>query len=123
MYIVKDVYKIFVIEKNELRNLFRGIEGTRTIKYDQWLEADKKWGVDSSGQDPYLTGFHVLQNYKDAKEYLETKFRTEKLRVIVECKAKNLRHKPTNKKVRLADYLYVPSKNVNLNELRKKYVS
>lgn len=103
------VYKVFLLDKNNnLKNLFRGIEGTRIIEYDKPLKAKKVMSVDGSGQEPYLTGIHVLKNKKDAVEYLDN-FRTDKRRIIVECYAKGLRKKPTNKKVYLADFLYVPS--------------
>lgn len=107
----EEVYKIFVIEKEELRNLFRGIDGTRTIPFDSWLRAENKWSVDSSNQDPYLTGIHVLKEKDIAINYLKTNFRKERERVIVKCLAKDLRPKPTNSKVFLADWLYVPEES------------
>lgn len=105
------VYKVFLYEGNTLKNLFRGIEGTRTIKFDTWLKAEKKMGVDGSGQEPYLTGIHVLKNKQKAINYLDN-FRTEKNRVVIPCYAKGLRQKPTNKDVYLADYIFVPSENI-----------
>jgi len=104
------VFKVFLIENGKLKNLFKGINGTRTIKFNTWLEAEKKMSVDGSGQDPYLTGIHVLKDKKKAIEYLNN-FRTDKNRVIVKCKAKGLRQKPTNDNVYLADNLYVPRQN------------
>lgn len=105
---VNKVYKVFLYENDNLKNLFRGIEGSRNIEYDKWLKAKKVMSVDGSGQKPYLTGIHCLKNKKDAIEYLKN-FRTEKNRVVVECYASGLRKKPTNEKVSLADFIYVPS--------------
>ena len=108
---MEKVYKVFLLENGILKNLFRGIEGTRTIKFNTWLEAEKKMSVDGSGQQPYLTGIHVLKNKQKAIDYLEN-FRTDKSRIVIPCKAKGLRQKPTNEDVYLADYIYVPKENL-----------
>jgi len=114
---METVYKVFTIEKGIIKNLFKGLpqedsqRNTRTIKYDKWLHAEKKWSVDGSGQQEYLTGIHTLKSKEDAEDYLNN-FRTEKCRVVVECQAEGLRQKPTNEKVYLADKLRVPKENV-----------
>ena len=114
---MKTVYKVFCVEDNKLKNLFKGLpqeeskRNTRTIQPDVWLQAEKKWSVDGSGQEEYLTGIHCLLKREDAENYLDN-FRTDRNRVIVECKARGLRTKPTNDKVRLADELLVPKENL-----------
>lgn len=104
---MQNVYKIFLRKKDELRNLFKGIEGTRSIPTNEWLRAENKWARDGGGSRKYLTGIHVLKDREKAIEYLNN-FRTNKDRVVVPCKAKELRQKPTNNNVFLANWLLVP---------------
>lgn len=107
---MQKVYKIFVIENGELRNLFKSIEGSRTIEFDRWLKAENKMARDGGNSRKYLTGIHCVETLNDAIEYLDN-FYTDKNRLIVECLAEDLRTKPTNDKVKLADWLYVPKKS------------
>ena len=99
-------YKVFVVEDGCLKNLFKGIEGTRTIEFNTWLRAENKMSVDGSGQDPYLTGIHCLLDKDKAIDYLDN-FRTDKNRIVLEVKVDGIRQKPTNRNVYLADWLYV----------------
>ena len=108
---MKTVYKIMCIESGVLKNLFKGIEGSRTLPTNQWLRAENKWSVDGGGQKPYLTGIHCLLDKEKAVDYLDN-FRTDRNRVIIECHAKDLRQKPTNENVYLADWLYIPADNL-----------
>lgn len=103
---MQKAYKVFVIEEKSLKNLFRGIEGTRTIEFNTWLRAENKMSVDGSGQDPYLTGIHCLLDKEKAINYLDN-FRTDKNRIVLEVKVDGIRQKPTNDNVYLADWLYV----------------
>ena len=109
---MKTVYKVLCIEDGKIKNLFKGIEGSRTLPLDKWLEAENKWSVDGSGQEPYLTGIHCLLEKEKAINYLDN-FRTDRDRIVVECRAKDLRQKPTNENVFLADFIYIPSENVD----------
>jgi len=105
------VFKVLVVEDGVIKNLFKGIEGSRTLPLDTWLRAENKWSVDGSGQEEYLTGIHCLLNKEKAINYLDN-FRTDRDRIVVECYAKDLRQKPTNNDVYLADWLYIPEENV-----------
>lgn len=109
---MEEVYKVFVVENGVLKTLFKGIEGSRTIRFNKWLKADKKMSVDGSGQQPYLTGIHVFKEKKKAYKYLNN-FRTDKDRRIIKCYAKGLRVKPTNNNVYLADRIYVRECDLN----------
>lgn len=99
-------YKIVLNEDGVLKTLYKGIEGSRTLRFNEWMKATKKWSTDGSGQKPYLTGIHVFKDKKIAKDYLNN-FRTERPRVVVECEAKGLRQKPSNENVYLADEIYI----------------
>lgn len=99
-------YKIMIKdeESGELKNLFHGVNNSRTMPKNEWIEAEKKIVVDGSGQEPYVSGFHIFKNKEEAKSYLDSNFRTEKNRVIVTCKARNLRSKERSRHdVYLAD--------------------
>ena len=104
---METVYKVFINDNNSIKNLFRGIEGSRTIPVDKWLRAENRMSVDGSGQEPYLTGIHVLKDKEKAIKYLDN-FRKPKERIIIKCLAKDLRQKPTNENVYLADWIYIP---------------
>jgi hypothetical protein len=100
------VYKIVLKEGNKIKTLFHGVNRSKTLPYNIWIIAEKKLGKDGSNQEPYLTGFHCFKEIHIAKKYLK-KFRSNKNRIIIECEARNLRQKPSNKDVFLADEIYI----------------
>jgi len=112
---MEKVYKVFVIEDGILKTLFRGIEGSREIRFDRWLEAKEIMSVDGSGQDEYLTGIHVFKDRNKAINYLDN-FRNEDSRVVIPCFADKLREKPTNSDVYLANQIYVPKEFIDVPE-------
>jgi len=104
-----EVYKIVIEGDDGYKTLFHGIDGSRTLPFDVWLKADKKIVIDGSGGTPYLSGIHCFLNRKATEIYLK-RFRTKKNRVIIKCKAKGLRLKPTGGiPVFLADEIFIPS--------------
>jgi len=51
-------YKVLRIGKdNRPFFLFHGLNRSRKIKTNTWLEAEEKMVIDGSGQTPYLSGF------------------------------------------------------------------
>ena len=72
--------------------LFNGIDGSKHVPTDVWVEATKKWCIDGSGGTRYLSGIHVLPTYADAAIYLEN-FDDPTDKVIVLCEVKNYRKK------------------------------
>jgi len=105
---LKKVYKIFERDKEQgvIKNLFKGINNSRTLKAEQWYLANIKRGRDS-GDRWYITGIHCLPTRELAEDYLDN-FRVEKDRIVVECyTAGGLRNKPTNDNVILAEDLYI----------------
>lgn len=101
---ITEVYKIILLKG---KTLFRGINGSRNISFDTWLQATKVLVRDKYPDGKlYLSGFHVFRCLDTAKNYLN-RFRTNEDRIIVTCKAKGLRKKPTNSPVWLADELHI----------------
>ncbi len=100
-------YKIMEIEGGEIKNLFRGIDGSRTLEPGKWHIAKKKVGYDGSQSKKYITGIHCVPSFEDAVEYLGN-FRDLENRAIVEVYIQGNRPKPTNDKVILADAMLIP---------------
>lgn len=105
---IRQAYKIFEVEDGDIKNLFRGIKGSRTLKRGIWHHAETKLGRDGGNNNWYLTGIHCLETREDAEEYL-THFRVPRNRVIVPVLIRGDRRKPTNSKVILADSLMIPA--------------
>jgi len=100
---VNVVYKIVLRENGRYKTLFNGVNKSRYLTKHTWITAEKKMVKDGSKSKPYLSGFHCFKHRLHATKYLK-KFRTKKDRVIVRCLANNnLRQKPTNSNVYLAD--------------------
>lgn len=102
-------YKIFEEDAGIIKNLFKGINRSRTIEPEKWYQAEIKMGRDGGNNNWYKTGIHCLPSLEDAREYLNN-FRTERNRVIRKVLIKGNRRKPTNPKVILADELYLLEK-------------
>lgn len=100
------VYKIVVSYSGLLKTLFHGINGSRILKKNIWLKADEKYVSDGSGGKTYKSGFHVFLTKQTAKTYFK-KFKNKTNRIIIECLAENLRIKPTNPSVYLAEKLFI----------------
>ena len=103
---MENIYKIVIKENNLIKTLFHGVNRTRILPINSWLKADKKIRKDGSNGKEYLTGFHCFKSKEKAIKFMN-RFRTNKNRIIVECKAKGLRQKPTNQNVFLADEIYI----------------
>jgi len=56
----KIMYKIFDIRDRKPCTLFHGIDGSRTMPLDTWIEADIKQVKDGTSKTSYESGFHVL---------------------------------------------------------------
>lgn len=104
---MSEVYKIVEPYEEGYKTLFRGTNGTRNLPFDEWLKADKRMVRDGSGGKLYLSGFHVFKSENDACNYIGRFRRPD--RHIIKCLAKDLRKKPTNKIVWLADEILIPS--------------
>ena len=54
-----------------IRSLFHGLNGSRIMQIGEWLPADKKLVKDGTSKTSYLSGWHVLEHYGDARAYLD----------------------------------------------------
>jgi len=79
-------------EDGYFKTLFHGINGSKLVPVDTWLEADHKWCSDGSGGTRYLSGIHVLLDYEEALDYLEN-FKDHTDKVIVMCEVEDYRKK------------------------------
>ena len=116
MPFVKSCFKIIEYENDQIKTLFHGLNGSRTMPTDKWLTAVKKRVKDGTSKTTYLSGWHILLNIEECEDYL-LKFtkRLDKLK-IVECEARGLRpktHSPDN--VWLADQI-----KFSLKEIKKR---
>jgi len=68
-------YKIFDEKDGQPRTLFHGIEGSKTLPLDTWIDAVVK--DVSDGGTVYKSGFHVLPNRPETEEYA-TRFKEKK---------------------------------------------
>ena len=98
------------IENNNVKTLFHGLDGSRTVKQNTWLKANVKMGRDGKSKSDkdnyYLTGWHTLPSIEIAKKYLGNfKSRLDKL-IIIECEIKgDIRKKPSNDTVVLSEWI------------------
>lgn len=84
------MYKILNKDKNgNLKTLFHGVNGSKTVPIDTWMEADIKDVMDGTNGTVYRSGFHVLDTYENCVQYLENFTRVEN-KVIVECEVGQL---------------------------------
>ncbi len=86
-------YKIVEVVDNDLRTLFHGWNGSRTMPQKQWLKAQEKLVKDGTQNTSYMSGWHVFLFLDDCAEYKD-KFtdRPELLR-CVRCKVRDVRPK------------------------------
>jgi hypothetical protein len=62
--------------------LFHGVNGSRTIPLNTWVDADMKEVSDGSSATTYMSGWHLLPTREDCVEYLR-KFKNLRDKVIV----------------------------------------
>ncbi len=100
-------YKIVDVVDGEIKTLFHGLNGSRTVPANKWLKADKKLVRDGTSNTWYTSGWHVLKSKEECEEYL-TKFKNIQYKQILKCKVRGeirpKEHSPSN--VYLADEVY-----------------
>ena len=102
-----DYYKIVDIVNGNIRTLFHGVSGSKTIPIKTWVKAEKKIVSDGPNGTKYISGWHVLKTKKECEEYLK-KFTNLKYKQILRCKVRGeirpKKHSSSN--VFLADEIY-----------------
>jgi hypothetical protein len=81
-------YKIIRKENNKFQTLFHGLNGSKVIKLNIWLEANVDFGRDGSGNRYYIHGWHSFLYLNEAKQYLNRFKETENL-TILKCEVKD----------------------------------
>lgn len=112
----KTWYKIVDYENGQYKTLFHGVNKSRVLKFHEWLEADVKHVQDGSSRTTYLSGWHILPDYKSTLKYLE-RFKNFEHKRLVQCKARNVwpkLHSPSN--VFLAQFIYIEGEVSNENK-------
>ena len=76
-------FKIMDFEKGEVKTLFHGLNGSRTVPRFEWLDANVKENViDGPSTSTYTAGWHVLETKAQALAYLK-RFKNLDRKVIV----------------------------------------
>lgn len=99
-------YKIVEVVNGDIRTLFHGLNGSRTVPRGQWLKADMKMVKDGTSKTEYLSGWHVLPTREACEEYMSRFTKRVDILHIVECEVRNTwpkAHSPSP--VLLAEYI------------------
>jgi hypothetical protein len=86
-------YKIMDFEKGEVKTLFHGLNGSRTVPRFEWLDAKTDEDVrDGQGARWYRPGWHVIETLTETLEYLKN-FKNLEHKVIVKVTTEGERWK------------------------------
>jgi len=82
-------YRICERKGDKVMTLFHGINGTRVLPMNIWIEAIIKPVCDGTRKTSteYISGFHVFSDKDDCRKFVK-KFRKERDLVMVECNVK-----------------------------------
>ncbi len=99
-------YKIVEYVNGKIKTLFHGVDGSRTVDTEKWIEAKVGYGIDGSGQKEYLHGWHSFATIELAKKYLNNFRARKELLRIAECEiTEDKWEKPTNSDVILSRFI------------------
>ena len=83
-------YKIVDKDSNDnIKTLFHGVNRSRILKFDKWLEAEMKMVKDGTSKTSYLSGWHIAPSYEECILYLQY-FKNREPKTIVKCEAQNI---------------------------------
>ena len=100
-------YKIVDYENDNYKTLFHGINKSRVLKFGEWLEADIKPVKDGTSKTTYMSGWHIMPDYKSTIEYLKAFKHVSKKRIL-KCRARNVWPKAHSRSdVFLAQFIYI----------------
>ena len=108
----KEIVAYKIVEKhcNDFKTLFHGINGSKKIPFNEWIEADEKMVKDGTSNTSYLSGWHVLLNEHDANEYIKSFSRRLDKLEIIKVMVKEIREKTHSRSpVFLAKHLMIKS--------------
>jgi hypothetical protein len=78
-------YKIVEIVDGQIKTLFHGLNGSRTMPRGVWLDAVQKQVKDGTSKTTYLSGWHVFLTQDDAFEYIDRFTKRIDFLQVVEC--------------------------------------
>ncbi len=87
------MWKIVEVVDGQIKTLFHGLNGSRTMPQGQWLQAVEKPVKDGTSNTTYLSGFHVFADQRACQTYLDRFTQRRELLRVVECRARRLRPK------------------------------
>jgi hypothetical protein len=90
---ITQAYKIVETHNTDVKTLFHGVAGSRTITPGTWIKAEEKLVKDGTSKTTYLSGWHVLLTKEDAEDYMKVFTTRRELLKIVPVKVKNIRPK------------------------------
>ena len=100
-------YKIVDVIDGNVKTLFHGVEGSRTVPRKTWVKAERKLVRDGTSKTWYESGWHVTPTKQECVDYL-IKFKNVEHKQILKCKVRGevrpKEHSPSN--VFLADEIY-----------------
>ena len=96
----KVYYKIVQLKDDQYKTLFHGINGSKVLKPNEWINAVIKENASDGHGSTYTSGIHIIDGAENAVSYLG-RFKREDI-TIVRCHAKGLTHKAKSK-----EYVYL----------------
>lgn len=107
---MKKYYKIVDIDKGNIKALFHGTGGTRTLTRGVWMKADIRNNVRDGNGTTYTSGWHIMPDYETTVKYFDSRFKNKDNRKIIVCHARgkiwDKAHSPNN--VLLAEEIFIP---------------
>lgn len=103
-------FRIIENKNGQPATLFHGVNGSRILSMDTWLVADKKPVTNPGGGRGFISGFHCTEGLDYLLEYMK-RFTADREIVACEISVRNVRTKPTNSKILLADEMLLSREN------------
>lgn len=101
-------YRIVEFKNDKMHTLFHGNQGSRILEHSTWMQADTDKFVRDGGHSYYKAGWHVIREKEYCEAYLSNFRKPRDLRVIEVWHEQGFRFKPSNPKVLLTEWLYIP---------------
>lgn len=99
-------FRLVRLENGQMKTIVHGVGGSRTLPFNEWMEAEVKWthNPGSKDQPHFWCGFHVFTNMQTAL-YYRSRFTYQP--AVVEVEYDDWWYKPTNPNVILCRYLKI----------------
>lgn len=106
------VYRLLRDRGGKPATIVHGVNGSRTLPLDTWLEANVRWthNPGATSQTHYWCGFHVFPDKLTAWKY-RFRFKAGDRPLIVPCEVEDTWQKPTNPDVLMARWLKISSEH------------